>query len=114
MRLSRPMPRATSCTSAPSALAEIGDLVDEGDLGGEKRVGGVFDQFGGAPAGVHDRRLVEVERPVDFGHHLARALVVGADDDAVGVLEVLDRRAFAQKFRIGDDDDVGLRAASRG
>ena len=30
-------------------LAEVGDLVDEGDLGGEEGVGGVFDQFGGAP-----------------------------------------------------------------
>ena len=32
-------------------LAEIGDLVDEGDLGGEEGVGGIFDQLGGAPAG---------------------------------------------------------------
>ncbi len=46
-------------------LAQVGDLVDEGDLGGQERVGGVFDEFGGAPAGVEDRRLVEVERPVD-------------------------------------------------
>jgi hypothetical protein len=29
----------------------IGDLVDEGDLGGEEGVGGVFDQLGGAPRG---------------------------------------------------------------
>ncbi len=28
-------------------LAQIGDLVDEGDLGGEEAVGGVFDEFGG-------------------------------------------------------------------
>ena len=28
-------------------LAQIGDLVDEGDLGREKGVGGVFDQLGG-------------------------------------------------------------------
>ena len=32
-------------------LAEIGHLVDEGDLGGEKGVGGIFDQFGGFAAG---------------------------------------------------------------
>ena len=30
-------------------LAQIGDLVDEGDLGGEKRVGGVFGQLRRAP-----------------------------------------------------------------
>ena len=32
-------------------LAQIGHLVDEGDLGGEEGVGGIFDQLGGAPAG---------------------------------------------------------------
>ena len=30
-------------------LGQIGDLVDEGDLGGEERIGRVFDQLGGAP-----------------------------------------------------------------
>ena len=58
------------------ALAEVGDLVDEGDLGGEERIGGVFDELGGAAAGVEDRRLVEVERAVDLGrdrrHHRQR------------------------------------------
>ena len=38
---------------------EIGDLVDEGDLGGEEGIGRVFDQFGGAPRGEHQRSLVE-------------------------------------------------------
>ena len=56
MRLSSPMPRATSCTLAPTFSAQIGDLVDEGDLGGEKGVGRVFDQLGGAPVGEQDRR----------------------------------------------------------
>ncbi len=30
-------------------LGQIGDFIDEGDLGREERVGGVFDQLGGAP-----------------------------------------------------------------
>ena len=30
-------------------FGEVGDLVDEGDLGREERVGGVFDQLRGAP-----------------------------------------------------------------
>ena len=114
MRLSRPMPRATSCTSAPTCLAQIGHLVDEGDLGREEGVGGVFDQLRGAAAGEQHRRLVEVERPVDFGHHVAGALVLGADDDAVGPLEILDRRTFAQEFRIGHDREIGIRPESRG
>ena len=58
-----------------------------------------------------DRRLVEVERPVDLGHDRHGALVVGADDDAVGTLEIVDGRAFAQEFRVGDDGEVGVRAA---
>jgi hypothetical protein len=32
-------------------LAQMGDLVDEGDLGGEKGVCGVFDQLGGLDVG---------------------------------------------------------------
>ena len=34
-------------------LGEIGNLVDEGDLGGEEGVGGIFDRFRGAPRGEH-------------------------------------------------------------
>ena len=85
------------------AFAQIGDLVDEGDLGGEKRVGGVFDQFGGSPADVQDRRGVEVKRPVNFGEHRARLRVVGAHNNAVGMLEIANGRALAQKLGIRYD-----------
>ncbi len=90
-------------------FGEIGDLVDEGDLGREERIRGVFDQLGGAPLGEHQRRLVQRQRPVDVAEHLAPALVVGADHDAVGEFEIADRRALAQEFRIGGDHDVGGR-----
>ena len=50
-------------------LAQIGDLVDEGDLGREKGVGGVFDQLGGLDVGEHDRRLDQIERPVERAQH---------------------------------------------
>ena len=33
----------------------------------------------------------------------------GADDDAVRPLEVVDRGALAQEFRIGDDGEIGVR-----
>ena len=65
-------------------LAQVGDLVDEADLDREEGVGGIFGQLGGPPAGEQDRRLVEEQRPVDFAQHLARLLVLGADDDPVG------------------------------
>ena len=48
-------------------LAQIRDFVDEGDLGGEERIGGVFDELGGAPLREQDRRLVEIERAINFG-----------------------------------------------
>ena len=56
-------------------LAQIGHFVDEGDLGREKGVGGVFDQFRRAPVDEIERRLIQVQRPVDFGHHFAGARV---------------------------------------
>ena len=40
---------------------------------------------------------------------LRAAFVVGADHDAVGILEVADRGALAQEFRVRDDRDVGRR-----
>jgi hypothetical protein len=90
-------------------FGEIGDLVDEGDLGGKKGVGGVFYQFRGAARGEHQRRLVQRQRTVDIAEHFSRALVGGADHDAVGKLEVADRRALAQKFRVGGHHHVGRR-----
>ena len=49
-------------------LAQIGDLVDEGDLGGEEAVGRVFGQLGGLERGEEDRRLDQVERAVELAH----------------------------------------------
>src|SRR3546814_7761414 len=46
-------------------LAEIGDLVDKGDLGGEEGVAGVLGQLGGLQAGEENRRFDQVERPVE-------------------------------------------------
>jgi hypothetical protein len=90
-------------------LAEIGDLVDEGDLGRKKRVRGIFGQLGGAATRLQDRRVVQVKRPVEFAHDLRSAFVLRADDDAVRPLEVGDG-AFAQEFRVGDDGEVRFRA----
>jgi hypothetical protein len=101
------MPRATCCTSAPT-LAQVGHLVDEGDLHRQEGVGRVLDQFAGPPAGEDDRRLVQAQRAIELAHHRLGALVLGADHDAVGALEVLDRRAFAQELGVGDHGELGL------
>ncbi len=90
-------------------FGQIGDLVDEGDLGRKKRVGGIFDQLGRTATGVHDRRLIERQRAINLAQHLAGALVRCADDNAVRKLEVTDRRAFAQEFRVGGHGEIGSR-----
>ena len=83
-----------------NCFAEIGDLVDEGDLHRQKAVAGVLDQLRRAALGEHDWRFVEKERAIELAHHFARAFVIGADDDAIRALEVADGRALAQEFRV--------------
>src|SRR6516225_8759230 len=94
MRLSRPMPRATSCTSAPtcshrSAISLMNVILVARNA---------FEAY----------LIIQIERPIDLGEHVACARVVGTDDDAVGMLEILDGGAFAQEFRIGYDLNVGV------
>ena len=47
-------------------LAEISHFVDESDLGGEKRIRRIFDDFRGLARGEEDRCLVEIERTVEL------------------------------------------------
>ncbi len=93
----------------PHMLAEIRDLVDERDLGRQERIGRVLGQLGGPPGHGQDRRLVEIERAVNLVHDALCPRFVRADDDAVGALEVGDRRAFAQEFRVGHDRELRIR-----
>ena len=92
-------------------LGQVRQLVDEGDLGREKRVRRVLDQLGGAPAGEQQGRGVEIQRSIDLAHHVLRLLVLGADDDPVGPLEIADRGALAQEFRIGHYRPGKIRAS---
>jgi hypothetical protein len=91
-------------------FAQISDFVDEGDLGREERIGGVFDQLCGSAPGVEDGSLVQIKRPVKLGHHVLCAWIVGADDDAVRVFEVLDGGAFAQELGVRDHGEIGVGA----
>ena len=61
-------------------------------------------------ADEHDGGVAQRERLVEAPHEVARALVVGADQHAVGVHEVLDRRALAQELRVGADGEVAVGA----
>ena len=85
-------------------LAHVGDLVDERDLGGQERVGGVLDHLGRGHAGAHD---VGVDAAVEGFDRRAVLVPEAADDDAVRIEEVLDGGALAQELRIGDVGDAG-------
>ena len=94
---------------AADLLAQVGDLVDEGDLHRQEGVGRVFGQLGIFQRGDEDRRLAQVERTVETAQRGFRPLVLGADNHPVGTHEVLDGRAFAQEFRVGGDGEVDAR-----
>ena len=51
----------------------------------------------------HDRRAGAGERRVELLHQLGRARILGADDDAVGLHEVVDGRALLQELGVADD-----------
>ena len=78
-------------------LADVGDLVDEGDLGRQERVGGQLDHLGGGDVGADE---LAADGRVDRGHRVGRPLGagVGADHNAVWVHEVVNRRALAQEL----------------
>ena len=85
-------------------LAHRGDGVDERDLHRQESVGGVLDRLRRGRVGDQDQG---VERGVDVGEPLAGGPVVGADDDPVGMQEVVDRRALAEELGVGHDGHVG-------
>ena len=87
-------------------LADVGDLVDEGDLGREEGVGGELDHLGAGDVGAHH---LAAQRLVERRDGVAGLLVagIGADHDAVGVHEVLDRRALLEELGAGDVGDAG-------
>ena len=87
----------------PDGLAHRGHGVDERELGGQEGVAGVLDGLRRGGVGDHQRRRhADVER----GHPDGGSLVVAADDDAVGVEEVVDRRALPQELRVRHHVDV--------
>jgi len=101
-------------------FAEIGDGIDKGDFESEKGIGGMLDDLGALGGGEEDGRrcgdaadtgngvgaaviLAAGEWSVDGVKDGGGAVVVGTDDDAVGVEEVGDGGSFAEELGIGDD-----------
>ena len=93
-------------------LADIGDLVDERDLGCQEGVGGELDHLGASDIRADD---LAAERLVDRGHRVARGLVarVGTDHNPIGVHEVGDRRALLEELGARDVGEVAEVAPDR-
>ena len=77
--------------------------VDVGNFQGQKRIGRVLDQFRGIDVRDDDRR---VEGRINFLHGLHRPLGANPHHHPVGLHQVLDGEAFAQKFGIADHVEV--------
>src|SRR5271167_4584707 len=91
-------------------LAKVGYLVNKSYFGRQERVGRVLYQFCGAPDGVKNWRLIETKRPIDLCYNFLGVLIFSSDNDAIGMLEIVDCRSLAQKLRIRDDHKVGIRS----
>jgi hypothetical protein len=91
---------------AADLFAKVRDIIDKADLERKERVRRVFDQLGICRVGDEQGRLAPRERRIKLFKQGGCASIVGADDDAVRMQEVLDRRALAQELGIGGDREV--------
>ena len=71
-------------------FAEISNLVNEAYLQGEESIGRILDEFGAAPCGEKQRRLIEIERAVNFSHDRAGAIIGETNHYAIGFFEIAD------------------------
>src|SRR5690606_16049699 len=94
---------------ATDDLTEARKLVHETDPSREKSVTSVLRDFRRNRVHANDRVSLPNERSVKFGHALEDFFLLGADHDAIGLQEVLDRGTFLQKLRIADDIERLLR-----
>src|SRR3546814_13379379 len=60
-------------------LTAVGDLVDDGEPGGQEGVAGILGELGGFQRGEEDRRPDQIERPVEYTQDLTRPLRLAAD-----------------------------------
>ena len=87
----------------PGRLADVRDLVDEGDARHERGVRSQLHHLGGRDVAADERRLDSL---VERRDHVAVACLERTDDDAVGVHEVLHGGALGRELRIGHVADV--------
>ena len=86
-------------------FVDIPDLVGESDFEGVEAIAGILHEFGDLWGG-------DDEGGEDGGIEVAEEIggpgAIGADESESGVGEVMDRRAFAKEFGIGDDGEIDI------
>jgi hypothetical protein len=94
-------------------FGQVGEFVHEADPGRQHHVGRVLGEFRRAHVHVDDLVMIAVERRIQRIEQAGAVGACGADDDAVGFHEVVDRRTFLQELGVRDHVEVD-RDAARG
>jgi len=81
-------------------FTEIGDFVDECDLGGKQAVGGILDQFRRAALCGENASILDSKVDIDAPENGQRPLGFGTDHDPVRFLEVSNGTAGTQELRV--------------
>ncbi|MDF9864737.1 hypothetical protein M2437_003719 [Methylorubrum pseudosasae] len=110
MRLSSPMPRATSCTLAPTCSHRSAISLMKVILVARNALAAYLVSSAVRRPVNRIGAWLQVERSIDLLHHGGGAVVLGADDDAVRPLEIADGGALAQKFGVRGDADIDVGA----
>ena len=82
-------------------FADIGHFIDETDLGGQHAVGCILHHFRAFYSHRDERLLRAKEWLVQLVDDVGRFFFVHADDDTVGLGEVVNRGSFLQKLGVG-------------
>src|SRR6266540_5836881 len=83
-------------------FGQVGDLIHKAYLESQEGIGSVFGEFGGVF--IHEVYGVFVvgEGVIQLAHNFPGPLRAGADNYAVGSVEVFDGKALAQELGIGN------------
>ena len=94
-----------SSGSSPGGLlrfpvADVRDLVEEADAGGQKAICGVLEYLSLSATDDNQRSLVPDNRLVEGGHDRLRLFVFNTHADLIGYQEVTHSRARTKEVRV--------------
>src|SRR5690606_27728225 len=98
-----PLPNCIDIYS--EAVPPPGNLIHEADTSRQHGIGSVLHQLGTSVIHEQDAITVVVEGRIELGNALSGCLVRTPGNDTVRADAVVDRRAFTEKFGIGDYAD---------